>query len=135
MCSDTLHISGAARRLTQSRGNYTTWAARRAEQQQAYEKEAGLRAAEIDKMKEFAGHGFKYGGSSNAINKLKQLEKAAGKLEVKAAEQVRCPSLSPVAPHSPTASFLFLFLPPSPPLPLPLHLRFNTHLQANYRLS
>jgi len=33
------------------------------------------------------GHGFKYGGSSNAINKMKMLEKQASKLEVAAEEQ------------------------------------------------
>ena len=78
MCTDTLHISGAARRLTQSRGNYTTWAKRRGEQQLAYDKEAGKREAEIERMKEFAGHGYRYGGSSSAIGKMKQLAKAAG---------------------------------------------------------
>jgi ATP-binding cassette subfamily F protein 3 len=55
VCSDVLHISGAARRLTQSHGNYTLWAARRAEQQAAYAKEAMLRGKEVDRMKEFAG--------------------------------------------------------------------------------
>jgi ATP-binding cassette, subfamily F, member 3 len=87
VCTDVLHISGAARRLTQSHGNYTTWAARRLEQQQVFEKETKNRQNEIDKMKEFAGHGFKYGGSSNSINKMKMLEKQAGKLEVEANDQ------------------------------------------------
>ena len=87
ICSDTLHISGAARRLTQSHGNYTTWATRRAEQQKAYEKEVTLREGEIDRMKAFAGHGFKYGGSSSSINKMKMLEKQAGKLELEAEDQ------------------------------------------------
>lgn len=55
VCSDVLHISGAARRLTQSHGNYTLWATRRAEQQAVYAKEAMLRSKEVDRMKEFAG--------------------------------------------------------------------------------
>ena len=80
-------MSGAARRLTQQHGNYTAWAARRAEQQQAYEREARLRSDEIEKLKEFAGHGFKYGGSSASINKMKMKEKQAEKLEEGAALQ------------------------------------------------
>mmetsp|Transcript_28411 Transcript_28411/g.36747 ORF Transcript_28411/g.36747 Transcript_28411/m.36747 type:complete len:806 (-) Transcript_28411:246-2663(-) len=87
VCTDVLHISGAARRLTQSHGNYTTWSIRRSEQQQLFEKETVNRQNEIDKMKEFSGHGFKYGGSSNAINKMKMLEKQASKLEIQANNQ------------------------------------------------
>ena len=80
VCSDVLHISGAARTLTQSRGNYSLWAEVRAQQQVAFAKEVALRQAEIDKLQEYAGHGFKYGGSSSQINKMKQKEKAADKL-------------------------------------------------------
>ncbi|KAJ1453912.1 P-loop containing nucleoside triphosphate hydrolase protein [Pelagophyceae sp. CCMP2097] len=87
VCGDCLHISGAARRLTQSHGNYSTWFQRRCDQRALYEKEKLLRENEIDKLKEFAGHGFKYGGSSSAINKMKMKEKQAGKLEVAAEEQ------------------------------------------------
>jgi ATP-binding cassette subfamily F protein 3 len=87
VCGDVLHISGAARRLTQSHGNYSTWSKRRSEQQATYAKEALLREKEVERMKEFAGHGFKYGGSSSAINKMKMLDKQASKLEVEAADQ------------------------------------------------
>ena len=80
VCTDVLHISGAARRLTQSRGNYTLWAEVRKEQQVAFAREVALRQAEIDKLQEYAGHGFKYGGSSSQINKMKQKEKQAEKL-------------------------------------------------------
>lgn len=80
VCTDVLHISGAARKLTQSRGNYTLWAEVRNQQQQKFAKEVLLRQAEIDKLQEYAGHGFKYGGSSSQINKMKQKEKAAEKL-------------------------------------------------------
>ena len=87
VCSDVLHISGAARRLTQSHGNYSTWAARRAEQKLAYDREVSVRAAKIGSLKEYAGHGFRYGGSGSQINKMKMKEKQAGKLEEEAAEQ------------------------------------------------
>lgn len=33
VCTDCLHISGAAKRLTQCRGNYSKWAKERREQQ------------------------------------------------------------------------------------------------------
>ncbi len=89
VCSDVLHISGAARRLTQSHGNYSTWAARRAEQKLAYDREVSVRAAKIGSLKEYAGHGFRYGGSGSQINKMKMKEKQAGKLEEEAAGQAR----------------------------------------------
>jgi ATP-binding cassette subfamily F protein 3 len=84
VCTDVLHISGAARRLTQSHGNYSMWAKRRATQQKTFERTAAVRAAEIEKLKEFAGHGYRYGGSSSAINKMKMKEKQAEKLEEEA---------------------------------------------------
>ena len=58
--TDVLHVSGVARRLTQTRGNYTTWAERRADQRKTLERTSAVRAKEIDKLKEYAGHGFKY---------------------------------------------------------------------------
>ena len=57
--TDVLHVSGVARRLTQTRGNYTTWAQRRADQRKTLERTSAVRAKEIDKLKEYAGHGFK----------------------------------------------------------------------------
>ena len=70
VCGDVLHISGVARRLTQSRGNYSLWAAQRKELQLTYEREKQQRQVEIDRLREFAGHGFRYGGSSSAINMM-----------------------------------------------------------------
>ena len=75
VCGDVLHVSGVARRLTQSHGSYSTWSQRRAEQQKAFAKQVELRRAEIAELKEYAGHGFKYGGSSSSINKMKMKEK------------------------------------------------------------
>jgi ATP-binding cassette subfamily F protein 3 len=81
VCSDCLHISGAAKRLTQSRGNYSKWAATRKAQQVLFAKEQAHRQGEIDKLREYAGHGFKYGGSASQINKMGMKAKQADKLE------------------------------------------------------
>mmetsp|Transcript_30482 Transcript_30482/g.73134 ORF Transcript_30482/g.73134 Transcript_30482/m.73134 type:complete len:749 (-) Transcript_30482:30-2276(-) len=89
VCSDCLHISGAARRLTQSRGNYTLWAKRRADEQALFQKEQAKRQAEIDTLREYAGHGFKYGGSSSQINKMGMKAKQADKLELAQAEHAQ----------------------------------------------
>jgi hypothetical protein len=75
VCSDCLHISGASRRLTQSKGNYSMWAKRRSDEQALFEKEQAKRQAEIDTLREYAGHGFKYGGSSSQINKMQMKAK------------------------------------------------------------
>jgi ATP-binding cassette subfamily F protein 3 len=87
VCTDCLHISGAARRLTQARGNYSTWAKRRKEEQALFAKEQAARQAEIDTLREYAGHGFKYGGSSSQINKMGMKAKQADKLEEVHADQ------------------------------------------------
>mmetsp|Transcript_28412 Transcript_28412/g.36749 ORF Transcript_28412/g.36749 Transcript_28412/m.36749 type:complete len:800 (-) Transcript_28412:246-2645(-) len=84
VCSDVLHISGVARRLTQSHGNYTTWSQRRSEQQIAYAKQVALRTAEVDKLREYADHGFKYGGSQSQLNKMQMKVKQADKIEAAA---------------------------------------------------
>jgi len=81
VCTDCLHISGAAKRLTQCRGNYSKWAKQRKEQQILFAKEQAQRKEEIDKLREYAGHGFKYGGSSSQINKMGMKAKQADKLE------------------------------------------------------
>lgn len=85
VCSDMLHISGVSRRLTQTHGSYSTWAARRKEQQLVFKRETATRETEIAKLKEYAGHGFKYGGASSQINKMKEKAKKAEKLEDAAA--------------------------------------------------
>ena len=81
VCTDCLHISGAARRLTQSRGNYSQWAKKRRDEQALFEKEQAKRQAEIDSLREYAGHGFKYGGSASQINKMGMKAKQADKLQ------------------------------------------------------
>lgn len=87
VCTDCLHISGAARRLTQSRGNYSLWAKRRADERALLAKELAKRQAEIDSLREYAGHGFKYGGSASQINKMGMKAKQADKLEEAQLEQ------------------------------------------------
>ena len=87
VCGDVLHVSGVAKRLTQSHGSYSTWAKRRAEQQKAFARTVELRRAEIAELKSYAGHGFKYGGSSSSINKMQMKAKQAEKLEEEDAEQ------------------------------------------------
>ena len=57
-----------------SHGNYSGWAENRREQQMLYEKEEALRVSEVEKLKDYAGHGFKYGGSSSQVNKMKMSE-------------------------------------------------------------
>jgi ATP-binding cassette, subfamily F, member 3 len=81
VCTDCLHISGAAKRLTQSRGNYSQWATQRREQQALFAKQQAGRQEEIDKLREYAGHGFKYGGSASQINKMGMKAKQADKLQ------------------------------------------------------
>jgi ATP-binding cassette subfamily F protein 3 len=81
VCTDCLHISGAARRLSQNKGNYSLWAKRRKDEQVLFAKEQASRQAEIDTLREYAGHGFKYGGSSSQINKMGMKAKQAEKLE------------------------------------------------------
>ena len=86
VCGDILHVSAVAKRLTQTHGSYSTWAARRAEQQKAFARTVELRRAEIAELKSYAGHGFKYGGSSSSINKMQMKAKQAEKLEEQDAE-------------------------------------------------
>lgn len=80
VCTDVLHISGAARRLTQSHGSYSTWAKRRDEHKLAWARDKQRRENEIAKLEEYAGHGFRYGGSYSQIAKMKMKERQADKL-------------------------------------------------------
>jgi len=86
-CTDMLHISGVARKLTASKGSYSTWAKRRAEQQKAREHQLELEAAEREKLKEYVGHGFKYGGSSGQINMMQKMKKQLEKNDAKQEEE------------------------------------------------
>eukprot|EP00531_Pseudo-nitzschia_arenysensis_P006693 CAMPEP_0116142696 /NCGR_PEP_ID=MMETSP0329-20121206/15048_1 /TAXON_ID=697910 /ORGANISM="Pseudo-nitzschia arenysensis, Strain B593" /LENGTH=777 /DNA_ID=CAMNT_0003637953 /DNA_START=23 /DNA_END=2353 /DNA_ORIENTATION=- len=81
VCTDCLHVSGAARKLTQCRGNYSLWLKRRRDEQALFMKEQAKRQDEINRLRDYAGHGFKYGGSSSQINKMSMKAKQADKLE------------------------------------------------------
>jgi len=87
ICTDCLHISGVAKRLTQSHGNYSTWAKRRREMQALFAKQTELRQEKIDSLEEYAGHGFKYGGSSAQITMMTKKGREAEKLQEEAALQ------------------------------------------------
>lgn len=85
--TDSLHISGVAKRVTSHRMNYSSWAKKRREQQVALKRRTELRQAKIDTLKEFAGHGFRYGGSSSQINMMQKKASEAKKLELEAEEE------------------------------------------------
>jgi ATP-binding cassette subfamily F protein 3 len=81
VCGDVLHISGHCRRLTQTHGDYATWRARRAEKLITWQRQQKKQEAEVEKLKEYAGHGFRYGGSQSQINKMKMKAKQADKVQ------------------------------------------------------
>ena len=85
--TDSIHISGVAKRVTSHRMNYSSWAKKRREQQIALKKRTELRQIKIDTLKEFAGHGFRYGGSSSQINMMQKKASEAKKLELEAEEE------------------------------------------------
>jgi ATP-binding cassette subfamily F protein 3 len=80
VCGDVLHISGHCRRLTQTHGDYATWRARRAEKLITWQRQQKKQEAEVEKLKEYAGHGFRYGGSQSQINKMKMKARQADKV-------------------------------------------------------
>jgi ATP-binding cassette subfamily F protein 3 len=53
VCTDMLHISGVARRLTHHKGNYDLFSTKRSEMQAAWAKTSELRAAKRDKLLEY----------------------------------------------------------------------------------
>lgn len=85
--TDTLHVSGVARRLSQVRGSYSLWAGRRAEEQKALQRRVDQRQEKINELKAYAGHGFKYGGSSSQINMMTRKAHEAEKLEKEGADE------------------------------------------------
>ncbi|ACO60757.1 ABC transporter/cobalt transport family protein [Micromonas commoda] len=85
--TDSMHISGAARKLTLHRMCYSAWAEKREEQQKALQKRAQLRNEKKTKLEAYAGHGFKYGGSSSQINMMQRKANEAAKLDEEAAAE------------------------------------------------
>ena len=85
--TDSLHISGVARRLTAHRMCYSAWAAKRAEQQLALERRRATRDEKKKTLEGYAGHGFKYGGSSSQINMMQRKAHEAAKLNEEAEKE------------------------------------------------
>lgn len=71
VCTDTLHISGAARRLTQERGNYSAWAKRRVARKKAWDAKCKKREVEMDHMRDIVARGGSYQNAS-IQRKMKQ---------------------------------------------------------------
>lgn len=65
--------------------NYSAWAKKRGEQQLALKRRITLRAEKIATLDEFAGHGFRYGGSSSQINMMQKKKREAELLRDEAA--------------------------------------------------
>jgi ATP-binding cassette subfamily F protein 3 len=86
VCTDTLHLSGRARRLTPSRGNYSLWHRRRQQLQREFKRRTELRAEKRAELFAYTDHGFKYGGSDGQINMMKMKKKQVEKLDEEAAE-------------------------------------------------
>lgn len=77
-CTDMLHISGVARRLTQTQAKYSTWAQFRDEQQRAYERSAKHRQETIAKHKAYNASGAAAcGGGANRWSQIDKLEREA----------------------------------------------------------
>ena len=77
--TDTLHVSGAARKLTQSRGNYSSWAKRREQQQLTHGREMEAKQRDIKELRDF--NPATLGSTPKAMKIVKMKQKQADKLE------------------------------------------------------
>ena len=91
-CTDCLHISGAARRLTQERGNYSTWMKRRVAQRKAFDQKNSARRMDIAHLKEFIARGGTY--SNVSIQRKMKEEQVAKLLEEEEADAEENANLS-----------------------------------------
>ena len=66
---------------------YSAWAAKRAEQQLALERRRATRDEKKKTLEGYAGHGFKYGGSSSQINMMQRKAHEAAKLDEEAEKE------------------------------------------------
>lgn len=80
-CTDMLHISGKARRLSQTQCGYTTWARFRAEQQKSHERCSKLRSEEITKCKTFVTSGAAACGSTASSSRHKRMARLQQELD------------------------------------------------------
>lgn len=77
--TDTLHVSGAARSLTQSRGNYSAWAKRRTQQQLTHNRALESKMREIKELRDF--NPATLGSTPKAMKIVKMKQKQADKIE------------------------------------------------------
>jgi ATP-binding cassette subfamily F protein 3 len=82
-CTDNLHLSGVAKKLSQERGNYSTWMKRRVAKKKAFDQKHLARRMDIDHLQEFVNRGGTYSNVSiqrqmkiQQITKLKAEEEA-----------------------------------------------------------
>lgn len=75
VCTDMLHISGVARRLTQSKGSYSTWARFRIEQQRGFAHRTKIRNDEIAKCRDYIASGQAAAGNTASSGRRTQIEK------------------------------------------------------------
>lgn len=82
-CTDVLHISGVAKRLSQCKGDYTTWARFRAEQQRGLAHRTKVRNDEIAKCRAYIASGQAAAGNTASSGRRTQIQK----LEAEAMEE------------------------------------------------
>jgi len=80
VCTDMLHISGAAKRLTLHKGNYEAFEVKRKDMQAQYAKSSELREAKREKLLEYTrrqGKAYTFQGTISAkMQRIKQIEKS-----------------------------------------------------------
>lgn len=85
VCTDMLHISGIAKRLTHHKGNYDLFSSKRAEMQASWAKTSELRNAKRDKLVEYTrrqGKAYTFQGTIAAkMQRVKQIEKLDAEAE------------------------------------------------------
>ncbi|CAK0857940.1 unnamed protein product [Prorocentrum cordatum] len=85
-CTDTLHISGVGKRLTQSKGNLTSWARTRADQQRAFASNTKVRNDAIAKCRAYIASGQAAAGNTASSGRRTQIEKLEREAEEEAEE-------------------------------------------------
>jgi len=86
VCTDMLHISGVAKTLTQSKGDYTTWARFRVESQRGFAHRTKIRNDEIAKCVAYIASGQAAAGNTAASGRRTQIEKLEREGEEEAEE-------------------------------------------------
>eukprot|EP00729_Bicosta_minor_P013745 gene13745-25752_t len=81
VCTDCLHISGAAKRVTQNKGNFTTWSKRRSLDQETWRRSKEQRQAKISHLLDFIQGAGTYANVMKQVNSKKKLVE---KLELEA---------------------------------------------------